>query len=346
MSPINTALCSFGLSGQVFHAPLISSEPSLYLHTIMQRSQDHAKDFYPEARIAKTFEQILQNKEIQLVVVNTPNALHYPMVKAALLADKHVVVEKPFTLTAAEAEELIKLAKQRNLILSVFHNKRLESDHLTLKKVLEDKLLGRLVEVEWHYDRYRTHITHKQWKEDLVPGSGTWYDLGVHLIDSMLQLFGKPVYVNADMRSLRRHHGSVDYFNVRYDYPDFRVILRSSTYVREPGPVVAAHGEKGSFMKYVTDPQEDQLKEGLRPGMEGWAKENEINAMIHTEIKGEIIRKHLPVEKGCYEKYYQNISAAIQGKEELIWKPEQALAAIQLLERAIHSNELRQTLEI
>lgn len=219
---LNVALCSYGMSGKVFHAPLITAEPGLKLHTILQRSEPTALADYPQVGIVKTFEDILANPDIHLVVVNTPNELHYPMTKAALQVGKHVVVEKPFTLNIDEGNELIALAKSQQKILSVFQNKRLESDHLDAQKIIESGALGRIVEVEWHYDRYRTNVTHKKWKEDNLPGSGTWFDLGIHMVDSMLCLFGKPNAVYADMRSLRRAEGSTDYFNVCFHYEDMR----------------------------------------------------------------------------------------------------------------------------
>jgi scyllo-inositol 2-dehydrogenase (NADP+) len=227
---LNVALCSYGMSGKVFHAPLISAERGLYLHSILQRNEPTALNDYPQVNIVKSFEEILANADIHLVVVNTPNEHHYPMAKAALLAGKHVVVEKPFTLSLEEGNELITLAKSQRRILSVFQNKRLESDHLDAKNIIESGALGRIVEVEWHYDRYRTNITHKKWKEDKLPGSGTWFDLGIHMVDSMLCLFGKPYAVFADMRSLRREEGSTDYFNSIFYYEDMRVILRNCHY--------------------------------------------------------------------------------------------------------------------
>ena len=247
---INVALCSYGMSGKVFHAPLITAEPGLKLHTVLQRSKTDAKDTYPDVSIVTTFDEVLENPAIDLVVVNTPNELHFPMTQAALNAGKHVVVEKPFTLSLDEGEALIELAAKKNKTLAVFQNKRLESDFIDTQAAIDSGKLGRIVEVEWHYDRYRTHVTHKRWKEDKRPGAGTWFDLGIHMVDSMLSLFDMPQAVTADMRSLRRADGATDYFNVRFDYPDFRVILRSNTYVSEKGATVTVHGDLGSFLKF------------------------------------------------------------------------------------------------
>jgi predicted dehydrogenase len=329
---LNVALCSYGMSGKVFHAPLISAEPNLHLHSILQRGEPNALLDYPSVQIVKTFEEIIANPEIDLVVVNTPNELHYPMAKAALGAGKHVVVEKPFTLSLQEGRELIALAQTQQKVLSVFQNKRLESDHLDAQRIIHSGLLGRIVEVEWHYDRYRTNITHKKWKEDKLPGSGTWFDLGIHMVDSMLCLFGKPQAVYADMRSLRRAEGATDYFTVCFHYADMRVLLRSNTYVSEKGATVTIHGDKGSFLKFGQDVQEAQLMRGTLPGMQGWAQPGEDNyAVVHHHNGAESKREITAGQRGCYEQYYQNISAAIQGAAPLAFLPEQSLLGVELL---------------
>lgn len=329
---LNVALCSYGMSGKVFHAPLITAEPGLKLHTILQRSEPTALADYPQVNIVKSVEDILVNPDIHLVVVNTPNDLHYPMAKAALQAGKHVVVEKPFTLNIDEGNELIALANSQQKILSVFQNKRLESDYLDVEKVIESGALGRIVEVEWHYDRYRTNVTHKKWKEDNLPGSGTWFDLGIHMVDSMLCLFGKPNAVYAEMRSLRRTEGSTDYFNVNFHYNDMRVILRSNTFVSEKGATVAIHGDKGSFLKFGQDVQEAQMIRGLVPGMAGWAQPGEDNyGVLHIHNNGEAIRTIIPGQRGYYEHYYKNVVAAIKGNAPLAFLPQQSLLGVELL---------------
>lgn len=342
---LNVALCSYGMSGKVFHAPLIAAEPQLNLHTILQRSSDSALADYPNAKIAKSFEDILNDNAIDAIVVNTPNEHHFPMTKAALLAGKHVITEKPFTLSVAEGKELIALAEQQQKILAVFHNKRLETDHLTVKKILADGSLGRVVEIEWHYDRYRNAITHKLWKEDKLPGSGTWWDLGVHMLDSMLNLLGRPKAVNADMRSLRRAEGSTDYFNVCFHYADMRVLLRSSTFVSEKGATVSLHGDKGSFLKFGQDVQEQQLMNGLRPYQHNWAQHGSDNQGILTiQQENGVQRTHVESERGCYELFYRNIADAINGKDTLRFGAQQALLAVEMLLAAEESNRLQKTI--
>lgn len=329
---IKTALCAFGMSGKVFHAPLISAEPQLQLHSVLERSRDEARQTYPDVLRVSNFEEILDSAEIDLVVINTPNELHFPMTQAALQAGKHVVVEKPFTVSIEEGEALIALAKEKDKLLSVFQNKRLESDFLDTEAALHSGKLGRIVEIEWHYDRYRNHITHKRWKEDQGPGAGTWFDLGIHMVDSMLSLFSMPLAVTADMRSLRRSDGAVDYFNVRFDYEDFRVILRSNTFVSEKGPTVTVHGDQGSFLKFGQDVQESQLMKGILPGDPMWAKPGADNfSVMHSQNEGRSFREVSAGKRGCYEKYYRNIADAINGKAPLEFTPQRSLNGVKLL---------------
>lgn len=344
---LNVALCSYGMSGKVFHAPLITAEPQLHLHTILQRSSDSALTDYPQTYIAKSFEEVLANPDIHVVVVNTPNEYHYPMTKAALLAGKHVVTEKPFTLSLTEGKELIELAQQQQKVLAVFHNKRLETDHLTVEKILADVALGRVVEIEWHYDRYRNVITHKAWKEDKLPGAGTWFDLGVHMLDSMLCLLGRPQAVNADMRSLRRTEGSTDYFNVCFHYADMRVILRSSTFVSEKGATVSIHGDKGSLLKFGQDVQEQQLMNGLLPYQANWANHGKDNfAILHRQLDKGSERTQIESERGCYERFYRNIADVINEKDILRFPAQQALLAVEMLLAAEESNRLQKTIHV
>lgn len=329
---INVALCSYGMSGKVFHAPLISACRELKLHSVVQRNSTRAKDDYPDIKIVPSFEALLLNDEIDLVVVNTPNEFHYSMAKAALEAGKHVVVEKPFVLSLAEGRELIALAKSQHKILSVFQNKRLESDFLDVRDIVTSGQLGRIVEVEWHYDRYRTNITHKLWKEDLLPGAGTWFDLGIHMVDSVLCLWGKPNAVYADMRSLRRAQGATDYFAVIFHYEDMRVILRSNTFVSEKGATVTLHGERGSFLKFGQDVQEGQMMRGILPGMEAWAMPGEDNiGILHLQGNSQPTRRIIAGQKGCYELFYENIAGAILAREALQFDPWVSLEGVALL---------------
>lgn len=347
MATLNIALCSYGMSGKLFHAPLISAEPQLHLHSILQRSSDSALADYPSVTIAKSFDGIINNPAIDIVVVNTPNEHHYSMIKAALLAKKHVVAEKPFVIDIEQGKELIALAKQQQKILAVFHNKRLETDHLTVQKILAREDLGRVIEIEWHYDRYRTNITHKAWKENDLPGAGTWFDLGIHMVDSMLCLLGKPIAVNADMRSLRRADGATDYFNVCFHYPDMRVLLRSNTFVSEKGATVSIHGDLGSFLKFGQDVQEQQLVNGILPYQQNWADHGSDNfGILNSYHLGTSKRERIESERGRYENFYRNISDAILGKAQLQFTAGQGLLAVEMILAAEESYKLKKTISL
>lgn len=311
---INVALCAWGMSGREFHAPLIEAEPRLRLTTLLRRSGPDGSEPAGTRSVAD-FQAILDDPDIQLVVVNTPNALHFPMASAALMAGKHVVLEKPVTVALDDARALTAQSRRDDRVLAVFHNRRLDADYLTLARHLKS---GDLVEVEWHYDRYRAHVTHKQWKEDDLPGAGTWFDLGIHLVDGMINLFGQPLSVAADMDSLRRPDGATDFFDVRFRYPGHRVLLRSSTFVREPGPVMIAHGKKGSL---------------IIPEAAGDAP----SALLHTERGGKLVRERVPLEAARHQDFYANVVDAIADRRKLTFGPEGATAALVLVHRAIEA---------
>src|SRR5690606_11087827 len=276
-SSINVGLIGFGIGGQVFHAPIITSVDGFRLHKVSARRSEHVELLqrrYPDTLIVDTADAIIHADDIGLVVVATSNDMHYPFVKAALLAGKHVVVEKPFTNTTAEADELIALAKQQNRLLSVHHNQRWNSDYLTLRKVIASGGLGRLVSFEARFDRFRNALRPNAWREANLPGSGIWYDLGAHLVDQSLQLFGLPLAVNADLRIQRPGAGAVDDFDVILHYPEIKVSLKGAMLVKEPTPRYALYGMDGAFVKPGVDPQEAALRAGLSPkGDPDWRSE-------------------------------------------------------------------------
>ncbi|MCM5557045.1 Gfo/Idh/MocA family oxidoreductase [Pleomorphomonas sp. JP5] len=318
---LNVALAAWGMSGREFHAPLIAAEPRLSLAAILRRSGPDGSE-PGGVRCVADFQAILDDPAIDLVVVNTPNETHYPMASAALAAGKHVVLEKPITVTMDDARALAAEAKAAGRLLAVFHNRRLDGDFLTLKRHLDAGDLGDLVELEWHYDRYRAAITHKRWKEDDLPGAGTWFDLGIHLVDGMLTLFGAPDTVAADMDSLRRPNAATDFFDVRFRYPGHRVLLRASTFVREQGPVIVAHGKKGSLVI----PHESAQPHDAPP-----------TALLHTERDGRTIRERVPLEPSRHQAFYANVVDAIAGKADLAFGPEPAIAALTLIHKAIEA---------
>lgn len=335
MLPIKTALLSFGMSGQVFHAPFLHQHNGFEFYRVWERSKKLAESTYPGVKSSSTFEEILHDKEVELVIVNTPNSTHFAYAKKALLAGKHVIVEKPFTVYVNEAEELIQLAKENNLKLSVYHNRRYDSDYKAVKKVVDEKLLGQIVEAEFHFDRFKEEISPKVHKETPGPGTGALYDLGSHLIDQALQLFGMPDAVFADIRTVRKVSKVDDYFEVLMYYPDLRVRLHSSYLVREPLPAYILHGTKGSFIKAKTDVQESALQQGKIPGGMDWGKEPEaLKGLLHTEINGKIIHELIPSFHGNYMDYFEGIHQSVRMNEPMPVNARDGLQVIRIIEAA------------
>src|SRR6185295_5448742 len=275
MNPISTALCSFGMSGLVFHAPFLAVHPGFNLHAVWERSKKLAEEKYPQVRSYDTLDELLNDDSIELVIVNTPNYTHYDYAKQALNAGKHVVVEKPFTVNSKEGKELIQLAKKKKKKLSVYQNRRYDSDYKAIKNVIQENLLGNVIEAEFHFDRFKEEVSPKLHKEVPGPGTGSLYDLGSHLIDQALQLFGEPEELFADIQIMRPVSKVDDYFEVLLYYPGLRVRLKSSYQVREPLPGYVIHGSKGSFIKPKTDVQEAMLQAGKVPGQPDWGTESE-----------------------------------------------------------------------
>ncbi len=347
MQPVNTALCSFGMSGWVFHAPFIANDPHFKLYAVWERSKNLAEKKYPDIKTFRTLEALLADDAIELVIVNSPNYTHYDYTKKALLAGKHVVVEKPFTVTVEEGSELIALAKTENKILSVYQNRRYDSDYKTIKKILDEKLLGDLVEAEFHFDRYSEILSPKVHKEIPGPGTGTLYDLGSHLIDQALQLFGMPDAVFADIRIIRPISKVDDYFDLLLYYSTLRVRIKSSYQVREPLPGYVLHGSKGSFIKPKTNVQEIALQAGEVPGGKDWGMEPESErGLLHTEKKGKIIREYIKSERGDYGDYYKAILNAIRNDEAVPVTSKEALNVIKIIEAAFKSSKLRQVITL
>ncbi len=329
-----------GMSGIVFHAPFIATNPKFKLVATWERTKNVTKEKYPDAVVYRTLEEMLQNDKVELVIVNTPNVTHYTYVKMALRAGKHVVVEKPFVPSVAECDELIALAEKQNCILSVYQNRRFDSDFLTIQKVLREGWIGDIREAEFHYDRFDNDLSYKLHKEKLEKGTGCLYDLGSHLIDQAICLFGMPEAVFADIFAMRPVSKVDDYFELIMYYSGFRVRLKASYQVREPIPGYVLHGSKGSFVKHKADVQEGLLQKGILPTIEDWAIEPEDKAgVLHTEIDGQIIRKAIPSLVGNYMNYYQLLYDSIREQKKLPVDPQESKAVIKIIEAAFESNQ-------
>ncbi len=347
MQPINTALCSFGMSGWVFHAPFLTTNPRFNFYGVWERTKNLAQEKYPAVKTFRSLEELLADKNVELVIVNTPSVTHYEYAKQAILADKHLIVEKPFTATAEQAEELISLAKKKKVKLSVYQNRRYDSDYKTVKKILDEGWLGKLIEGEIHYDRYTPELSYKVHKETPTPAVGCIYDLGSHLIDQAIQLFGMPLAIFADITINRPGSKVDDYFDLKLFYPDHRVTLKSSYYVREPLPGYIFHGTVGSFIKHKTDVQETDLQAHKKPGGKDWGIEPESQkGFLHTERDGKVIKEYVPSERGNYGDYYNGVYDAIRNNKDVPVAGEDGMKVIKVIEAALRSNNEKRVVEL
>jgi predicted dehydrogenase len=336
---IKVGLASFGMSGKVFHAPLIKSHPGFLLKSVVERSKNESQKVYPEVQVVRSFEELLRDQTIDLVVVNTPDNTHATFAMKALEAGKHVIVEKPFTQTISEGEKLIEFAHKKNLLLSVFQNRRWDGDFLTVKEIISKGLLGRLVEFESHFDRYRNFIQANTWKEEPSSGTGTLYNLGSHMIDQAIVLFGMPEAVYADLRILRTGGKIDDSYDLKLYYPNIKVTLKGCYLAREAGARYMLNGTLGSYVKYGLDPQEDDLKNGISLLNANWGKEPEEKwGLLNTDIDTLHFYGKIETKPGNYMAYYNNIYNAITQNEPLQVKAEEALNVIKIINSAISSS--------
>ena len=346
MQKIKTALLSYGMSGKVFHAPFLNFHPGFELLGSWERSKKLIHQDYPSVKSYATMEELLQD-DVDLVVVNTPVATHYEYAKKVLLAGKHALVEKAFTTTVAQAQELAALAKEKGLKLSVFQNRRWDSDFKTVQKIISDNVLGEIVEAEFHFDRFNPILSPKQHKETANSGAGILKDLGPHLIDQALCLFGLPQSVFADIRITREHSLVDDYIDILLYYSNFRVRLKAGFFVREAIPSFVVHGKKGSFLKVRGDVQEDELKLGMKPNLDTWGTESsDKKGLLHTEINGEIEKEHIPTLQGNYYAFFDGVynSISLDALEPVT--AQDGLHVMQIIEAAIQSSVLKKGIDL
>ncbi len=350
MRNIRTGIIGYGLSGRVFHAPFIDVIDGFELAKISTSNQQNIeiiKKRYPATEIVGSAQNIIEDEQIDLVIITSPNTVHFRLAKEALLAGKNVVIEKPFTNTTQEADELIELSKKKGKILTAYHNRRFVSDTKTVEKIINSGLLGELVDYETHFDRYRPEPRPAgYWREQALPGSGIFYDLGSHLIDQALHLFGLPLSVTAHITSQRPWAKADDCFDVKLHYPALTATLKSSMLASVPGPTFQIHGTKGSYVKYGLDVQEENLNRGMIPNTPDWGKEPEsIWGKLVAEYKGEKMESVIESENGDYREFFFNLRDAIHGKSELLIKPEEARNVIRVIELAFQSNLEKRTVE-
>jgi predicted dehydrogenase len=345
MKAVKAGLSSFGMSAYVFHGPLLKVNPGFEITAVVERHKNLSRKDYSSSTLYRSFDEMIEDTSIELVIINTPDFLHYEYTKKALEKGKHVVVEKPFTSTYAEAEELIELARKKGSMLTVFQNRRWDGDFLTVKKVMEENLLGRLVEFESHFDRFRNYIQPSTWKEE--PGAGTLYNLGSHMIDQACQLFGYPEAVHAVLSKNRDHSKVDDSFDLRLRYKGLKVTVKGSYLVKEPGPRYTLHGTEGSFLKWGIDPQEERLKQGWLPDETGFGEEEETDwGWLNTRLSGMDFRGQIKTVTGNYSHFYDNIYNDIRKGERIFVDPDQSAMVIRIIEKAFQSDRERKEISL
>jgi scyllo-inositol 2-dehydrogenase (NADP+) len=328
-------LVGYGFAGRIFHAPLIHATPGMRLAAIVSSRPEAVHSEWPQIKVVANLAALLADPQIDLVVLATPNQTHFPLAQAALQAGRHVVVDKPFTLTVAEADVLIDLAEEQGVLLSVFHNRRWDNDFLTIQHLIAQGALGEVMTLESHFDRFRPGVRDR-WREWAEPGAGLLYDLGSHLIDQALVLFGSPDHVWADLGRQREGAQIDDYFHLVLRFGEKRAILHAGSLVVAPPFRFAVHGAKGSYVKQGLDPQEDQLKQGIRPGESGWGIESADDHGVYMPAGGEpVVVESRP---GTYEAYYAGIVKTIRDRSPLPVTATAARKVISVIESARRMN--------
>jgi predicted dehydrogenase len=330
---VRVALIGFGFAGRVFHAPLISATPGLRLAVVGSSQGEAVASAYPDAEVVSDSRAAATHRDVDLVVIATPNDSHAPLAERALRAGKHVVVDKPFTITLAEARSLADLASSTGQLLSVFQNRRWDSDFLGIKRELAAGRVGDVVELRSEFSRFRPEVRDR-WRERPGPGSGMWYDLGPHLIDQALVLFGPPETVYADLQVQRTVGSAVDWFHAVLGYGRTRAILESSMLAADTGTRFVVRGANGSLVKRGGDPQESQIRGGERPESQWWGHDTDPLIFVADESAP---RVEIPAPAGNWLAYYEAIREAVRSGGEPPVTPAQATTVMAVIEAGLRS---------
>ena len=346
MSPIKTALLSYGMSGRVFHAPFISLHPGFELVGAWERSKQLIANDYPGVQSYSSIEDLLADDSIQLVIVNTPTYTHYDYAKQSLLAGKHIVVEKAFTTTVEEAVELKALAEKQNKKIAVFQNRRWDSDFKTVQKIINEGVLGALVEGEIHFDRFNPALSPKQHKEVPGPGAGILKDLGPHLIDQALCLFGMPKSIFADIRITRELSKVDDWIDITLYYPTKRIRLKAGYFARQPLPAYVFHGTKGSFLKPRGDVQEPNLLAGLKPNLTDWGTERENSRGLLNVEDDPPLLGYVNSLQGNYYDFYDGVNKSLTSQDPMPVTVDDGINVMRIIAAALQSHEEKRTINL
>ena len=337
---INVGLIGFGLAGRSFHAPVISAVPGLRLAAILQRTGSEAATAYPDARIVRSLDELLAIPDIRLIVIATPNETHAPFALQCLAAGRDVVVDKPFATSYEEATDLVQFAQKSCRFLTVYQNRRYDGDFQAIRKLVADGTLGRIVRFETNYDRFRPNLKPNAWREQQVPGAGILFDIGPHLIDHAMVLFGLPEAVTADIRVERESGLADDAFDIMFYYPNsMRAVLSSNILAATQRPRFLLFGTKGAFLKQTFDPQEMNLRRGQIPKDAPWGAEPEENWGLLTLSDGtNITQRRIPSATGDYRDYYANVRDVLIGEAEPAVTLPHALNVMRALELSREGN--------
>lgn len=339
---IRVGLIGYGYASKTFHAPLIAGTPGMALAAVSSSDATKVHADWPSVPVVSEPKHLFNDPNIDLIVIPTPNDTHFPLAKAALEAGKHVIVDKPFTVTLSQARELDALAKSFGRVLSIFHNRRWDSDFLTVKALLNEGTLGEILFFESHFDRFRPQVRNR-WREQAGPGSGIWYDLAPHLLDQAVNLFGLPVSMTVDLAQLRPGAQTTDYFHAVLSYPQRRIVLHGTMVAAAESARYILHGTRGSFVKFGLDPQEERLKNGERLPQEDWGYD--MRDGIVTRVEGEErVEETLLTIPGNYPAYYAAIRDALNGTGDNPVPASQAIQIMELIELGIESAKHRATL--
>lgn len=338
---IKVAVVGYGLSATVFHIPFIMHSDFFTFTAVSSRQKEEISRAHPTVDVYDDGVALITHCDADLIVITAPNEVHYDLAKLALEKGKHVVLEKPMTATSEQALALAALAKQQSLILSVYHNRRWDGDFLTLKRLIETNSLGEIKVFTSQFDRFRPQVR-QRWREQPGEATGIWYDLGSHLLDQALFLFGEPQEITARCSMLREGANTVDYFHVMLHYPNKEVILQSSPYAANPNIRFQLQGDLGSYVKYGLDPQEEQLRDGLSPTVPAFGIEPPAKyGVIYKPLSDDSSAHAEKVEtlRGSYASYYHQLALAISMGETNPVTALEGAKVIKLIELAQQSSD-------
>lgn len=337
---LRAGIVAYGNIARKYHAPLLHALPGFELVTVLERNHNLAEQDYPQVQTVRTMNELLEDESLDLVVITTPNQFHFAQAKAALEAGKHVVLEKPFTVSTIEAEMLEQIAEAEGKVLSVFHNRRWDGDFKTVQKIVASGMLGELVEFESRFDRFINQQRENYWREKDVPGAGVLYDLGPHLIDQALQLFGMPKRLFADIRKQRSDSLADDYFDLIFYYDQLKVRLKAGNLVRELQPRFILHGTQGSYIKYGLDVQSRIPVTAENLKSPDWGKESpDMWGKLNTHLGPLHMEGSIETLAGSYQDYYRDIYEAITRGSKPRVSAEDGKLTVELIEMAFMSSQ-------